>query len=189
MAKGFVRGSSQSDRDRLKSELYTILSQLEDLCLSNGHLDGQLLNQAGTMVIEIVNAFFGYELQSRSGNPKEVPPKPDHAVKFKPFDLPKFNNTVRGYISFKAKFNTLIKDTMSKDLALMRLKEECVEPQSTAHQLVKGKNTLSEAFAVLDRQFGRQAIVRDAILKDVRQLQKVSNPRCQRAWYITFGSN
>ena len=181
LAKGLSKSESQEDdRMSVKKDLIDILRQLRAIgdAIEDVRVD-ERLEEADGMYLEIINLFSHLAISKAENGTNNGMKSNDSngnfssSCKLKPFDIPLFDNTIRGYLSFKPKFKALIECRLTPDLALMRLKDECIGKNTIAHYLVRSKNTLLEAWSSLDAEYGKPSVVRDAILKELNEIKPV----------------
>lgn len=172
-----AQNSSPSDREKVKTELEILFSELE----TDPEAPDASIDRMYDMYAEVVEVLASAErlAQRASGSMSTSDPgrpsRSSYQCKLKSMANPVFDSTVRGYIRFRRKFGVLVEFQMSEELALLRLKEESIPEKSDAFQLVRGKQSLADCWAALDRVYKNPEVVKNAILKEANDLTRVSN--------------
>lgn len=171
--------ATTDDCIRIKSELHAAFAHLE--ILSDDHVIFDHEIDIASEMLDRSVAALATKCTSNKESEKGSALFP--MVQFERISIPKFSGKIIDYPTFKSKFKMLVEKHMPPDIALIRLRDESLAQGSHESMLVKAKSSLPAAWQALDGHFGRPSFVRDANLKELREIMplvKATEPSCLR---------
>ena len=84
------------------------------------------------------------------------------------------HGSVRNYLAFKQSVGKILSG--DSNVALLRLQNESLTPNSVEYFMVISQTVLGDAWSALDDRFARPKMVRDAVIKDLGDLPSITKP-------------